>query len=151
MTTLDKKLLLEGKPFRVTLTGPAVAGYINRTAFNLNTINWDYNADGIIETTPFINQEFFITGMVITIPAGTTLGGILIDGKSITNYTTLPGPAIVWVDGRSQGMTLPNYPPLANLYIEKGYVMRDKMELWNSVGVGQITIAMVGIRLRRMN
>ncbi len=150
MTTFDKKTLLEGKPFRVNFTHAGVAGYINRTAFDLDTVNWDVNADGILETTPFFNQMFIITGVVLIVGAGDTVGGIIIDGKAVTNFTNITAGTYI-IDGRSQGATLPNYPPLANLYLEKGYIVRDKIEVWNSAGANPITINLVGYRLRRMN
>jgi hypothetical protein len=152
MSSFEKRMMLEGKPFRVNFTHDGTAGYANRTAFDLDTVNWDYNADGITETTPFSNQMFIITGMVVTIGAGDTLGGIIIDGKSITYYSNLTA-GTYYIDGRSINPTNGNRTRLRDIlggtYNNMGYVMRNKMEVWNSAGATDITISMVGIRLRR--
>lgn len=145
-------MMLEGKPFRVNFTHDGTAGYANRTAFDLDEVNWDYNADGTTETTPFSDQMFIITGLVITVGSGDTLGGIIIDGKSITYYSSLTA-GTYYIDGRSINPTNGNRTRLRDVlggtYNNMGYVMRDKIEVWNSAGSNDITISMVGIRLRR--
>ena len=147
--------MLEGKPFRVNFTHDGTAGYANRTAFNLNTVNWDYNADGILETTPFLNQMFVITGLKIAVGSGTTLGGVIVDGKAITFHDFVgPGVLNLFLDGRSINSISGNYPRLRDLYDgvhneSAGVVMRDKIEIWNSAGSSSVVVYMTGIRLRR--
>lgn len=152
MTTFEKRMMLEGKPFRVNFTHDGTAGYANRTAFDLDTVNWDYNADGITETTPFFNQMFIITGMVITVGSGDTLGSIIIDGKSVTTYSNMAA-GTYYFDAESINATNDNRTRLRDMlggtYNNMGYVMRDKIEVWNSAGSNDITISLVGIRLRR--
>jgi len=152
MSSFEKRMMLEGKPFRVSFTHDGTSGYANRTAFDLDTVNWDYNADGITETTPFKEDVFIITGIVIVVGSGDTLGGIIIDGKSITNYSNL-GAGTYYIDGRSMSATGGNRTRLRDVlggtYNNMGYVMRDKIEIWNSAGSSSCTVSMVGIRLRR--
>ena len=153
MTSIEERLVLEGKTFRVDFEHDGTAGYVNRTAFNLNTVNWDYNADGVLETTPFKEEEFIITGIKIVVGSGDTLGGIIIDGKSITQYENL-ATGSYFIDGRSILPNDGNYPALHRLlggndWANMGYVMRDKMEIWNSAGTNICYVYLVGIRIPR--
>ena len=153
MTSIEQRLALEGKPFSVYFTHSGTAGYVNRTAFNLDTVNWDYNADGIVETTPFKEDEFIITGIKIIVGGGDTLGGIIIDGKSITQYENLAA-GNYFIDGRSISETEGNYPALHRLlggndWCNLGYVMRNTLEIWNSAGSAACYVYLIGIRLPR--
>jgi hypothetical protein len=61
MTLSDfmQRMMFEGEPFEIYIT----LNTSTETSFTLDSTNWDWNGDGVAETTPFLNKMLLITGM----------------------------------------------------------------------------------------
>ena len=86
MTLSDfmQRMMFEGEPFEIYITLTTSS----ETSFTLDSTNWDWNGDGVAETTPFLNKMLLITGMsyeaTIVDQAACELGYITFDGIEVT-------------------------------------------------------------------
>jgi len=141
---------MEGVPFRLNFSlADNTITYPNRTSFTLDSDDFDIDGDGTDNTTPFLSQMLIITGYKIVLDTGVTLGGFIIDGKTVIAQALTAGTYSF--DGESISATEGNYQSLENI-LDGFLVCRDKLELWASAsqqGSG-IDVSLIGFRLRRI-
>jgi hypothetical protein len=80
----EERIMLEGTPLIFTISTPDdTTGYANATEVDLDTSNLDLDGNGIVETTPLLNEMIYIVGIRIINDASNVWGGLQIDGKLV--------------------------------------------------------------------
>ena len=117
MEDLMERCYREGQEFEIYIT---ISATTTRQTFTLDTSNWDWNGDGVAETTPFKDKMFIITGMKleITYNSSFTFQDVLFDGIEATPldwYGYVAGGSIVlgW-DGVQKGATAFKFPKITD-------------------------------------
>lgn len=84
----EDRIMLYGQPFLFSIATPAgLAGYANAIQLTLDgTYMLDLDGDTVLEPSPFMNQELYITALKVVNsstapPLGNIFGGLQIDGK----------------------------------------------------------------------